>query len=123
MRATENAVYIQDGHTADGRIVDFASAILDGVKKGETRRHKSLTRKWVGIVKNGMVVGRVRFGAPTPIDAGSPQYRDAMIAGTEYDVRPGGFVYYYPVLETMDFRNDPIPVLSHGHYAKYERKF
>lgn len=120
---TESAIYIKDGHLPSGESVDFIGAILDGVKKGETRRHKSLTRKWVGIVKGDRVVGRVRFGEPVAIDEHSPQYRDAMIEGTEYDVRPGKAVYYYPVLEVMDFRDSPKPVVAHGHYAKYERSF
>lgn len=120
---TENAIYIKDGHLPNGESVDFIGAILNGVKTGETRRHNRLARGWVGIVKDGLVYGRVRLGAPRTIRRGEPEYYSAMIAGTEYDVCPGGFVYYYPVLETMDFRNDPIPVLSHGHYAKYERSF
>ena len=45
----ENTIYIKDGHAKDGKVVDFANAILDGIKKGETRTHKNLTRKWVGV--------------------------------------------------------------------------
>ena len=117
----ENAIYINDGHRSDGTVVDFAHAILNRVKTGETRTHKSLTRKWVGIVWHGMVIGRIRLGEPQPLNRNSAEYAGALIEGTEFDLREGEIRYYYPVLEVEDFGNKPRPVLRHGNYAQYER--
>lgn len=117
----ENAIYIKDGHTKDGKVVDFANAILDGVKKGETRTHKSLTRKWVGIAKDGYVIGRVKLGDPIELRKGTQEYADSLIEGTEYDIKDGQTRYYYPVEEVMDFRNNPRPVLRNGSmYGQYQ---
>ena len=118
---TELAIYIKDGKKADGTTVDFISAILDGTKKGETRTHKNLTRKWVGLAKDGKVYGRVRLGDPIPLKKGTQEYRDSLIAGTEYDIKPGEAKYYYPVLEVEDFRNNPVPILKNGNYGQYQR--
>lgn len=119
--STELAIYVKDGHKANGGTVDFIGAILDGRKKGETRDHKGLTRKsWVGLSKDGMVYGRVRLGEPYKISNTSPEYRDAMIEGTEYDIADGETKYYYPILEVEDFRDNPRPILQNGNYGKYE---
>jgi hypothetical protein len=115
----ENNIYIKDGHTESGETVNFIDLILDGKKKGETRNHKSLTRKWVGMAKDGMVYGRVRFGDPIEITNKSPEYQDAYIAGTEYDLKDGESKYYYPVLEIEDLRDNPRPVTRNGNYGQY----
>lgn len=119
-KSLATSIYIKDGHTADGQTVDFINLILDGKKKGETRTHKSLTRKWVGIAKDGYVYGRVRFGEPYLIDKDSPEYADSYIEGTEYDIADGEQKYYYPILEVEDFRDAPKPITKHGNYAQYE---
>ena len=114
-----STIYIKDGHTEDGGTVDFVNLILDGKKKGETRTHKNLTRKWVGIAKDGKVYGRVRFGEPYLIDKNSPEYKDSYIKGTEYDLKDGETKYYYPILETEDFRDNPKPIEKPGNYGTY----
>lgn len=119
-KSIATSIYIKDGHTSDGETVDFINLILDGKKKGETRTHKSLTRKWVGIAKDGYVYGRVRFGEPYLIDKDSPEYADSYIEGTEYDIADGEQKYYYPILEVEDFRDAPKPITKHGNYAQYE---
>lgn len=103
----ETAIIIRDGHKGDGTVVDFANAILDGKKKGEVRNFKTLTRKWVGIAKNGKVIGRVRFGEPIVLRKGAQEYYDSLIEGTEYDIADGETKYYYPVEEMMDLRDNP----------------
>lgn len=118
----ENTIYINDGHLEDGSVVDFANAILDGRKKGETRTHKSLTRKWVGIAKDGQVIGRVRFGDPIVLEKGTQEYEGSMIEGTEYDIEDGETKYYYPVEEIMDLRDNPRPVTRNGNYGQYQFK-
>ena len=114
-----SAIYIKDGHTEDGKTVDFVSLILDGKKKGETRTHKNITRKWVGIAKDGYVYGRVKFGEPYLIDKNSPEYKDSYISGTEYDLKDNEQKYYYPVEGIEDFRDDPKPIAKNGNYATY----
>lgn len=118
---TESAVYIKDGHLPNGEPVDFISAILDGVKTGETRRHNRLARGWVGVAKDGFVYGRVLLGEPYPIQKDSPEYAAALIEGTEYDITPGKRTYFYHIVRIEDFRSDPKPVLRGGHYALYRR--
>lgn len=118
----ENTIYIKDGHTKDGKVVDFANAILDGVKKGETRTHKNLTRKWVGIAKDGMVIGRVKLGDPIVLRKGTEEYRNSLIEGTEYDIEDGQTKYYYPVEKVMDLRNNPRPIIRNGNYGQYQFK-
>lgn len=113
-------IYIKDGHKKDGSIVDFIGAILDGVKTGETRSHKHLTRKWVGIAKNGYVYGKVLLSDPIPLRKGTPEYFNSLIEGTEYDISENETRYFYPVAACVDFRNDPKPIISNGNYGKYE---
>ena len=118
-KQTGSTIYIKDGHASNGEAVNFIDLILDGKKKGETRTHKSLTRKWVGIAKDGYVYGRVRFGEPYLISKDSPEYKDSFIEGTEYDLKSNEQKYYYPILETEDFRDDPKPIESNGNYGTY----
>ena len=118
-RDTATTIYIKDGHTANGKTVDFVNLILDGKKKGETRSHNKLTRKWVGIAKDGYVYGRVRLGEPYLIGKDSPEYRDSYIKGTEYDLKDNEKKYYYPILETEDFRSEPKPIEKNGNYGTY----
>jgi hypothetical protein len=119
----ENTIYIPDGYNKKtGKTIDFANAILDGIKKGETRSHKSLTRKWVGIAKDGKVIGRVRFGDPQVLRKGTAEYADSLIEGTEYDIADGETKYYYPVVEVMDLRDNPRPILRNGNYGQYQFK-
>ena len=116
----ENAIYIKDGHKENGETVDFINEILDGRKKGETRTHKNLTRsQWVGLSKNGMVYGRVRFGDPIVLEKGTQEYADSLIEGTEYDIKDGETKYYYPILEMEDFRDNPRPITRNGNYGQY----
>ena len=122
----ETVVYIKDGYNDEtGEAVDFINAILDGVKKGETRNHNSFPYKnWVGLAKgkaDGKVYGRVKFGKPYQITKESPEYQDALIAGTDYDIPEGGSKWYYPVLEIEDFRDDPKPFRPIAQTGKYQR--
>ena len=117
----ENTIYINDGHR-HGRKVDFVNAILDGVKKGETRSHKSLQRGWVGIAKDGIVYGRVKLGDPIVLKKGTKEYRDSLIKDTEFDIKDGETKYYYPILEVMDLRDNPRPITRNGNYGQYQFK-
>lgn len=109
----ETAVTIKDGVFTKGphkgEAVKFADAILDDKKHGETRPKKTLPRnKWVGINRDGMIIGRVKFGDPIEITRESDEYDDAMIENTDYDIEEGQTKWYYPVIDKQDFRKNPI---------------
>ena len=119
----EAAIIIKDAYKKDGSTIDFANAILDGNKKGEVRKFKTLTRKWVGISKDGKVIGRVRFGEPIVLRKGTQEYHDSLIEGTEYDIADGETKYYYPVEEIMDLRDNPRKYYHNkGAYGFYSFK-
>ena len=109
----ETAVTIKDGMFTKGphkgEAVKFADAILDGDKRGETRPKKTLPRnKWVGINRDGEIIGRVKFGDPIEITKESAEYNDAMIKNTDYDMEDGQTKWYYPIIDKQDFRKNPI---------------
>jgi len=116
----ENLIYVKNDANTGRSFIDL---ILDGKKKGETRTHKRLTRKWVGISDGKKVYGRVRLGDPIEITNKSPEYKDAYIKGTEYDIKDGESKYYYPILEREDFRENPRDIQKHGNYGKYRYSY
>lgn len=121
-----NAIYVKDGHLENGDTVDFIGLMLDGIKKGETRTHKNLSRsQWLGLAKDGEVYGRVKFGEPRILEKYGPDgnytqdYIDSAIEGTEYDIADGETKYYYPIESIEDFRDNPQPILRNGNYGRY----
>ena len=118
----DTTLHIPDG-MANGEVVSFTDLILDGKKLGETRGlnvHLPVGR-WIGIDKNGQVVGRVILGEPKRITNQSPEYEDAYIKGTKYDLADGEEKLYYPIVDVVDMRNDPKPVLrSSARYGVYQ---
>lgn len=118
-------IYIPDGvMKKDGTAVSFIDLILDGEKLGETRglnTHFPVGR-WIGVAKNGQVVGRVKFGPAKEITTSSPEYKAAKIAGTNYDIEPGQKKLYYPIVDKMDLRDSPRPVVRNGNYGSYQFK-
>lgn len=119
---TENCIYIKDGFNKYGNYekMDYIQLILNRDKPGETRNHNRLARGWIGIGKGNFVYGRVKLGDPYLITTDSPEYKSAFIFGTKYDIKPGETKYYYPILETEDFRANPKPIIRHGNYGLYE---
>ena len=103
--------------------INFAFLILDRLKRGETRKltvHLPVG-KWLGIARNGMVVGEIVLGKPIIISNKSAEYADSFIAGTEYDLRDGETKCYYPILDVVDMRNDPKPYKRYNQtYGGYE---
>lgn len=118
----DTTIFIPDSK-ANGQTVSFTDLILDGEKKGETRGlnvHLPVGR-WIGIAKNGQVVGRVILGEPKRITIDSPEYQDAYIEGTDYDIGPGEEKLYYPIVDKVDMRDDPKPVLRRSAgYGVYQ---
>lgn len=128
----EAVVYVKDGVRKDGSTVDFVDAILNDEKLIETRDHNRLKQGWVGLSKggkNGVVVGRMLLGKPIEVsnDPNHPKYDKglydaAMIEGTDYDIEPGKTKWFYPILKTEDFRDNPKPILRNGNYGVYQRE-
>lgn len=116
---TENCIYIKDGTLPGGYKINFAALILEGLKTYETRTHKALTRKWVGVARNGFVIGRIKLGEPVKAGRGSNEYKESYINMTEYDIQPGETKYFYPVIAAVKF-NKPKPIIRHGNYGLYE---
>lgn len=116
----EITVSIPDGTIREtGEPVNFIEKLLDGTKWGETRDHNHMAYKnWVGLTKDGMVYGRVKFGKPYLITRDSPEYAHAFIEGTEYDIPEGGSKWFYPVEAKQVFEN-PVPNTPNGNYGKY----
>ena len=120
----ETAIFIPDGLMQNsGDPVSFTDLILDGKKLGETRNAGTTRFRpdvWYGIAKEGKVVGAVKFGEAKEITRDSPEYESAMIKGTNYDIPENGAKLYYPIVDTVDMRDDPKPVLRHSpRYAIY----
>lgn len=117
MNGQDTCIFIPD---ADG--ISFTDLILNRVKLGETRKmsvHLPVG-KWIGIAKNKMVVGKVLLDRPITIDKDSFQYAHAYISGTRYDIQDGHTKRYYPIIDIVDMRNDPLPVVRFGAlYGKY----
>ena len=111
---------VKDGKILEtGEPVNFIEKLLDGSKWGETRPTKSFVHnKWVGLEKDGLVYGRVKFGKPYEITRESPEYAHTFIQGTEYDIPEGGSKYYYPV-EAKEVFDKPVPNTKVGQYGKY----
>ena len=116
----EITISIPDGTIREtGEPVNFVEKLLDGTKWGETRDHNHMAYKnWVGLTKDGMVYGRVKFGKPYQITKDSPEYAHAFIEGTEYDIPEGGSKWFYPVEAKQVFKN-PVPNTPNGNYGKY----
>lgn len=119
-KGEEITVSIPDGTIREtGEPVNFIEKLLDGTKWGETRDHNHMAYKnWVGLTKDGMVYGRVKFGKPYLITRDSPEYAHAFIEGTEYDIPEGGSKWFYPVEAKQVFEN-PVPNTPNGNYGKY----
>lgn len=116
----EISAKVKDGTILEtGERVDFIEKLLDGSKWGETRPGKSFVHnKWVGLEKDGLVYGRVKFGKPYEITRENPEYAHTFIQGTEYDIPEGGSKYYYPV-EAKEVFDKPVPNTKVGQYGKY----
>lgn len=116
-KGMESTLSVKDAHLGDGSVIDMAGAIFDKTKKGVTapRKSKDLTNAWVGIERDGKVIGRVLLGEPKELKKGTAIYKSSLIAGTDQDLKDGEKRYYYPIRKRMDMRTDPRPV-KRGKY-------
>ena len=103
-KAITKAINVRKDKKAD---IDFAELIMSGDKKFETRDTDSLrpyVGQRIGIAKTGdgeaKAIGSVEIGEPIEVDEKMfRQLQDQHLvpAGTDFDIKPGGKKYLYPV--------------------------
>ena len=102
---------------SDGDI-DYASLIIDGRKKYESRRTDSLrpyVGKTVGIVRTGagpaVAIGQVTIGEPIVVDAkkfNSLRKQHLVPQGSEFDIDVDGTKYLYPMINPIRWDNEKL---------------
>ena len=107
---------------SDGDI-DYASLIVDGEKKYESRKTDSLrpyVGKIVGIVRTGngpaVAIGQVTIGEPIIVDAEKfNRFRKQHLVpqGSKFDIDSDGTKYLYPMIDTVRWDNEK-PVKHRG---------
>ncbi len=107
------------GININSKTIPYADLIIDGLKLYETRNNDTL-KPYIGrrmaIVKTGAgkahAIGTVEIGAPIVVT--QEQFRQLepmhyVPEGSEFDIKPGGAKYLYPMIRPMRF-DQPRPV-------------
>lgn len=120
--ATNNIPTIGINVRSDGNI-DYASLIVDGKKKYESRRTDSLrpyVGKTVGIVRTGngpaVAIGQVTIGEPIEVDVGKfNKLRNQHLVpqGSKFDIESDSTKYLYPMINPVRWDNEK-PIKSKG---------
>ena len=107
---------------SDGDI-DYASLIVDGKKKYESRKTDSLrpyVGKTVGIVRTGngpaVAIGQVTIGEPIVVDAekfNRLRKQHLVPQGSKFDIDSDGTKYLYPMINPVRWDNEK-PIKSKG---------
>jgi hypothetical protein len=107
---------------SDGNI-DYASLIVDGEKKYESRKTDSLrpyVGKIVGIVRTGngpaVAIGQVTIGEPIVVDAEKfNRFRKQHLVpqGSKFDIDSDGTKYLYPMIDPVRWDNEK-PIKHRG---------
>ena len=107
---------------SDGDI-DYASLIVDGKKKYESRKTDSLrpyVGKTVGIVRTGngpaVAIGQVTIGEPIVVDAekfNRLRKQHLVPRGSKFDIDSDGTKYLYPMINPVRWDNEK-PIKSKG---------
>jgi GNAT superfamily N-acetyltransferase len=102
---------------SDGDI-DYASLIIDGRKKYESRQTDSLrpyVGKTVAIVRTGkgsaVAIGQVTVGEPVVVDAEKfDKMRDQHLVpqGSKFDIDPGATKYLYPMIDPVRWDSEKL---------------
>ena len=102
---------------SDGNI-DYASLIVDGEKKYESRKTDSLrpyVGKTVGIVRTGngpaVAIGQVTIGEPTVVDAENfnrLRKQHLVPQGSKFDIDSDGTKYLYPMIDPVRWDNEKL---------------
>ena len=120
--ATNNIPTIGINVRSDGNI-DYASLIVDGKKKYESRRTDSLSPyvgKTVGIVRTGngpaVAIGQVTIGEPIEVDVekfNKLRNQHLVPQGSKFDIESDGTKYLYPMINPVRWDNEK-PIKSKG---------
>ena len=120
--ATNNIPTIGINVRSDGNI-DYASLIVDGKKKYESRRTDSLrpyVGKTVGIVRTGngpaVAIGQVTIGEPIKVDAekfNKLRNQHLVPQGSKFDIEGASTKYLYPMINPVRWDNEK-PIKSKG---------
>ena len=107
---------------SDGNI-DYASLIVDGKKKYESRRTDSLrpyVGKTVGIVRTGngpaVAIGQVTIGEPIEVDVekfNKLRNQHLVPQGSKFDIESDSTKYLYPMINPVRWDNEK-PIKSKG---------
>ncbi len=102
---------------SDGNI-DYASLIVDGEKKYESRKTDSLrpyVGKTVGIVRTGngpaVAIGQVTIGEPIVVDAekfNRLRKQHLVPQGSKFDIDSDGTKYLYPMIDPVRWDNEKL---------------
>jgi predicted transcriptional regulator len=120
--ATNNIPTIGINVRSDGNI-DYASLIVDGKKKYESRRTDSLrpyVGKTVGIVRTGngpaVAIGQVTIGEPIEVDVekfNKLRNQHLVPQGSTFDIEGASTKYLYPMINPVRWDNEK-PIKSKG---------
>jgi len=120
--ATNNIPTIGINVRSDGNI-DYASLIVDGKKKYESRRTDSLrpyVGKTVGIVRTGngpaVAIGQVTIGEPIEVDVekfNKLRNQHLVPQGSKFDIEGASTKYLYPMINPVRWDNEK-PIKSKG---------
>ena len=120
--ASDNIPTIGINVRSDGDI-DYASLIVDGEKKYESRKTDSLrpyVGKIVGIVRTGngpaVAIGQVTIGEPIIVDAEKfNRFRKQHLVpqGSKFDIDSDGTKYLYPMIDPVRWDNEK-PIKHRG---------
>ena len=113
--ASNNIPTIGINVRTDGDI-DYASLIVDGEKKYESRKTDSLrpyVGKTVGIVRTGsgpaVAIGQVTIGEPILVDAekfNRLRKQHLVPQGSKFDIDSTGTKYLYPIIDPVRWNNE-----------------
>ena len=120
MRATEfiveNSIPTIGINVRNDRDIDYASLIVDGKKKYESRKTDSLRPyigKTVGIVRTGngpaVAIGQVTIGEPIIVDAekfNKLRNQHLVPQGSKFDIDSDGTKYLYPMINPVRWDNE-----------------
>jgi len=120
MRATEfiveNSIPTIGINVRNDKDIDYASLIVDGKKKYESRKTDSLRPyigKTVGIVRTGngpaVAIGQVTIGEPIIVDAekfNKLRNQHLVPQGSKFDIDSDGTKYLYPMINPVRWDNE-----------------
>jgi len=120
MRATEfiveNSIPTIGINVRNDKDIDYASLIVDGKKKYESRKTDSLrpyVGKTVGIVRTGngpaVAIGQVTIGEPIIVDAekfNKLRNQHLVPQGSKFDIDSDGTKYLYPMINPVRWDNE-----------------